>query len=195
MDREYKKERFVSLSIKSPVAKKFRRFCKRLSKSQSMTLLSMLDFFEANGVSPEDRLGETISSLKYQIRKRFNAMIAIIRDIEKSQTKPTVAMLESLFGQHLLDEENGNEDMDDDAFEFIEPKFLEGKAEEKWLEETSVPRIRYDRLEEKMNALKADFIYVLGHVKEVKPSFGKGYLKLELSKEEIEKFKRTIKNS
>ncbi|MCX2682202.1 BfmA/BtgA family mobilization protein, partial [Galbibacter sp. EGI 63066] len=83
MDKGYEKERFVSLSIKSSVARKFRRFCKRKRASQSMALLSMLDFFEINGVSPEDRLGETITSLKRQIKQRFNAVVAIIRAVEK----------------------------------------------------------------------------------------------------------------
>ena len=191
MDKGYEKEKFIGLKIKSPVAKKFRRFCKRLSKSQSMTLLSMLDFFEVNGVSPEDRLGETITGLKNQIRRRFNAMIAIIRDIEKGQTKPTVAMLQSLFEQHLQEDQD---DDDEDTFEFIEHKFTEGKPEEEWLEKTTVPRIRYDRLEEKLSSLKADFSYVLDKVKEVKTPFGNNYLKLELSKEEVEKYKRTLKN-
>jgi hypothetical protein len=52
MDEEYKKEKFETLKIKTSVAKKFRRFSRALSKSQSMTLLSMVDFFEMNSISP-----------------------------------------------------------------------------------------------------------------------------------------------
>ncbi|WP_317191875.1 BfmA/BtgA family mobilization protein [Salegentibacter maritimus] len=44
MDEKYKKEKFETLKIKTSVAKKFRRFSRALSKSQSMTLLSMVDF-------------------------------------------------------------------------------------------------------------------------------------------------------
>ncbi|MCX2682176.1 BfmA/BtgA family mobilization protein [Galbibacter sp. EGI 63066] len=197
MDKGYEKERFVSLSIKSPVAKKYRRFCKRKRASQSMALLSMLDFFEINGVSPEDRLGETITSLKRQIKQRFNAVVAIIRAVEKEQTKPTVAMLQSLFEQHLLAEE-GTED----AFEFTETPFTDDltvpsdndQTASEWLEELTVPKIRYDRLEGRMNTLKTGFAYVLSHVKEAETSFGKEYLQLELSKEELEKYKRTLEN-
>src|SRR5690606_9697718 len=107
MDRGYEKERFEGLKIKASVAKKFRRFCKGLSKSQSMGLLCMLEFFEANGVSPEERMDETIASLKWLMKRRFNAMIAILRDIEKSQTKPTAAMLQALFEQHLQGDDQG----------------------------------------------------------------------------------------
>ncbi len=97
MDREFRKERFETLKIKSSVAKKFKRYCKANSKSQSMTLLSMLEFFEASGLSPEERLGPNIKTLESLLKKRINAVIAIVRDIEKNQTNPTVAMMQSLF--------------------------------------------------------------------------------------------------
>lgn len=97
MDNEYKKERFESISIKTSVVKKFRRFCKKMSKSQSMTLQLMLDFFENNGVSPNESIGPQIQTLENLIKKRINGVIAIMKDIEKNQTKPTVAMMQSLF--------------------------------------------------------------------------------------------------
>jgi len=97
MDKDYEKERFESLSIKAPVAKKFKRYCKGISKYQSMALLLMLEFFENNGISPEESIGPHIQTLENLIKKRINGMIAIIRDIEKNQTKPTVAMLHTLF--------------------------------------------------------------------------------------------------
>ena len=97
MDKGYEKERFESLSIKSSVAKKFNRFCREMSLSKSMTLLVMLDFFEDNGISPYETLGPNMQTLESEIKKRINAVIAIIKDIEKNHDKPTTAMLESLF--------------------------------------------------------------------------------------------------
>jgi hypothetical protein len=103
MDKGYEKERFETLKIKSSVARKFKQFSKQMSKSQSMTLLLMLDFFELNGISPSESIGpkmETLESrLAMLIKKRMNGMIAILKDIEKSQTKPTAAMLFALFEQ------------------------------------------------------------------------------------------------
>jgi len=99
MDKTFKKEQFQTLKIKRSVAKKFRRFSKTLSQSQSMTLLLMLDFFENNGVSPNESLGPQIQTLENLIKKRINGVIAIMKDIEKNQTKPTVAMLQALFEQ------------------------------------------------------------------------------------------------
>lgn len=97
MDRGYEKERFESVSIKTSVVKKFRRYCRKLSKSQSMTLLLMIEFFEDNGISPTEAMGPKMQTLEMLIKKRINGVIAILKDIEKSQTKPTVAMMETLF--------------------------------------------------------------------------------------------------
>lgn len=97
MDRGYEKEGFVTFKIKTSVAIKFRRFCKKMSESQSMTLLLMIAFFEENGVSPHESIGPKMQTLESLIKKRINAVIAIMKDIEKNQTKPTVAMMQSLF--------------------------------------------------------------------------------------------------
>lgn len=103
MDEGYENERFEKLGIKTSVAKRFREFCKKMSKSQSMTLLLMLDFFEENGISPVEPMGPRMETLETRIstliKKRMNGIIAIMKDIEKSQTKPTAAMLYSLFEQ------------------------------------------------------------------------------------------------
>tara|TARA_R110002020_G_scaffold66526_6_gene174894 strand:- start:609 stop:1037 length:429 start_codon:yes stop_codon:yes gene_type:complete len=103
MDKGYEKERFTSLSIKTSVVDKFNRFCKEMGLSKSMTLLVMIDFFKDNGISPVESFGlrmETLESrISTLIKKRMNGMIAIMKNIEKTQTKPTTAMLLSLFEQ------------------------------------------------------------------------------------------------
>jgi len=99
MDFRYRKERFETLKIKASVAKKFRSYCKEMSDSQSMTLLLMIKFFENNSISPHEELGPNMIYLEKNIKSRINALIAIIRDIEKNQTKPTTAMLQALLEQ------------------------------------------------------------------------------------------------
>jgi len=97
MDKGCEKEGFEKLGIKISVAVKFRNFCKKTSKSQSMTLLLMMEFFERNEMSPEDDFKPGLIGFENRIKKRINALIAIIKDIEKNQTKPTMAMIQSLF--------------------------------------------------------------------------------------------------
>jgi hypothetical protein len=103
MDKAFEKEKFETLKIKKSVAIEFRKFSKMLSKSQSMTLLLMMEFFNENGISPTESIGPNMETLEKRIslliKKRTNGMIAIMKDIEKNQTKPTVAMLQSLFEQ------------------------------------------------------------------------------------------------
>ena len=188
-----KKYRFSTISIKKEVAQRFRKFSKNVSSSHTQTLVAILDFFEIHQLSPMDSIDGSLSAVEIRIKRRISNAIAIIKDIEKNQTLPTVAMLQSLF-QEQFEPKEEDSDFEDD-FDFIEKKFENGREEEEWLEETTVPKILYDRLEDKMEELKKDFDYVLEHVKAVKNNFGKDYLKLELPIQAVEKYKRTIKNS
>ncbi len=191
MDQGYEKEKFRNMAIKQSVALKFRRFSKKLGKSRSMTLLAMLDFFERHGISPDQEIGETIASLKYLIKRRFNGMIAIIRSIEKEQTLPTVGMMQALFNQEL---ESDNEEWEGD-FDFYEQQLTEKKTPsnpELLDAEVTVPKIRYKHLEEQMEELKSDFGYVLDHVVESTNRIGKKRLIMDLNPGAIEKYSGQI---
>lgn len=191
MDRGYEKEPFQTVCIKISVLAKFKGFSKRHGKSHSMTLLAMVEFFENNGISPDERMNETIASLKHLIKRRFNAMVAIMRSIEKEQTLPTVSMIQALFEQEL----EANEEEWDSDIDFIEQQLTEAKqpTEPELLDtEVTVPKIRYDRLVEQMEELKAEFTYVLDHVVESKNLMGKKHLIMDLNPEAIEKYKQKL---
>lgn len=193
MDKGYERERFRTVCIKISVLTKFKGFSKRQGKSHSMTLLAMVEFFEHNGISPDERMHETIASLKFLIKRRFNAMVAIMRSIEKEQTLPTVSMIQALFEQEL---ESDGEEWEGD-FDFIEQQLTETKqpTESELLDtEITVPKIRYDRLQEQMDELKRDFIHVLDQVSVVGNRFGKDHLNLDLPLGAIEKYRRKLKN-
>jgi len=95
MDKEYQNDRFVTLRIKEPVAQEFRKFCKQQSKSQSIALEGMLEFFKRNAILPEDEVTTDLKKLESKLLKRINAIISIIRDIEKTQTLPTLVIVKS----------------------------------------------------------------------------------------------------
>ena len=96
MDRGYEKERFQSFKIKASVAKKFRKYSREISQSQSMTLLLMVELFENNEISPKENFGPTGRRTENRLKKRINAVIAIMKDVEKNKANPTLAILESL---------------------------------------------------------------------------------------------------
>ena len=95
---------FITIRFKRNTAKRFQEFSKTHFKSHSDAMATMLDFFFYNEISPKEKFGPTartladnLNAVETNLLKRMNAIIAIQRDIEKTQTKPTVAMLESLF--------------------------------------------------------------------------------------------------
>lgn len=183
---------YLALNLKASVVKRFRAFSKKIAKSQSEALNTMLDFFEWHGVDPSQKFAKSILQEILKNReqtnksiKRNEATIAIIRDIEINQTKPNNAMLLALFGQDVKDKKPIRK----------EKKQIEKKSESTAEMELTVPKIRYERLIEKMEKIKQEYGYVLNKVSLVKGSFGKAYFKLELSPSELEKFKRTLKNS
>lgn len=67
MDKDYQKVGFETLKIKAPVAQKFREFSRLISKSQSVTLLLMIEFFEAHGISPTESFGPRMETLESRI--------------------------------------------------------------------------------------------------------------------------------
>ncbi len=121
MDIEFKQEPFVTLKMKRSVAKRFRRFCKRMGASQSIAITDMLNFFEKHQLLPNDEIPNHLLQVEKRLLKRINAVIAIMKDMEKTQTKPTVGMLEALFTVN---------EKEDDA-----PLFVEKKQHNRTLEE------------------------------------------------------------
>ena len=171
---------FSAISIKASVAKRFRRFSKRIARSHTETLKCIMDFFEWHGFTPNERFEKSILQEILKNRKRTEASIAIIRDIEITQTKPTNAILHALLEQKVKHEK---------------PVKVEQKTPKEQPDiEITVPRIRYERLMDKMGMLKRESQYVIDHAILTKPSFGKPYLKLEITEGELENYKRTLQN-
>ena len=88
---------FIGIRFKKETAKRFQEFSRTNFKSHTEALETMLDFFFYNEISPHERLGPTGRTIEASFKKRINAVIAIMRDMEKTQTKPTAAMIASLF--------------------------------------------------------------------------------------------------
>ncbi len=88
---------FITIRFKRKTAKRFQEFSKTHFKTHTETMEAILDFFMHNEISPKEKLGPTGRTIEASLKKRINAVIAIMRDMEKNQTKPTAAMIASLF--------------------------------------------------------------------------------------------------
>lgn len=92
-------EPFRNIRFKQKTAERFQEFSRLYFKTHSEALASMLDFFLYNEISPKEKFGPTGRTLEKALKQRMNAIIAIIKDIEKNQTKPTAAILNALLEQ------------------------------------------------------------------------------------------------
>jgi len=115
---------FITIRFKRKTAKRFQKFSKTHFKTHTEAMENILDFFFYNEISPKEKLGPTGRTIEAKLLKRINAVIAIMRDVEKTQTKPTVAMIQSLF----------QTDVPSKKPLILEKKFLEEKKQVKFQE-------------------------------------------------------------
>jgi len=88
---------FITIRFKRKTAKRFQTFSRTHFRSHTEAMTTMLDFFFYNEISPRENFGPTGRTIEQSLKNRINAAIAIMKDMEKTQTKPTVAMIQSLF--------------------------------------------------------------------------------------------------
>ena len=94
-------EPFKNIRFKKTAATRFQEFSRKHFKTHSEAMTTMLDFFYYNEISPKEKFGPTTRTIETLFKKRINALIAIIKDIEKNQTKPTAAILQALLEQEI----------------------------------------------------------------------------------------------
>ena len=96
------KSSFATIKFKADTAIRFRNYSRKISPSHTSAMEMILNFFESNRISPAEDLGPNMKTLEANLKKRINSLIAILRDIEQTQTKPTLAMIQLLFQESPL---------------------------------------------------------------------------------------------
>ena len=171
---EYSKYSFSGINVKKAVAIKFRKFSRQISVSHTQALEAMLHFFERNDLAPDDDLGIHNN----RTNKRINAVIAILKNIEKHQTKPTAEILQSLLY------ETANIEKEED-FDFGSPVLITEN------EELAFYKKQYKLIQEENMGFKNKMTKLLDQVNVEKRSFGKNYLKLNLDKIDFDNFRKS----
>ncbi|HPF11196.1 MAG TPA: BfmA/BtgA family mobilization protein [Flavobacteriaceae bacterium] len=172
-------DNFYTIRFKRATAKRFKSFSKKVSNSYSETMEHIIDFFEWHGFSPTERFERSVGKELARNRKRTEAVIAIIRDIEKSQTKPTTAMLQQLF-------EEASQEEKEETYDFGTPTLIEEN------EELTHYRNGYFELKKTFQLTHNEIQHLLNKIQYVKNTFGGGSLKLDMTKEEFEQLKERI---
>lgn len=175
-------DNFYTIRFKRTTAKRFKRFSKTVSKSYSESMDLMIHFFEWHGFLPSDQFGKSIIQEIFKNRKRTEASIAIIKDIEKHQTKPTNIMLQS-----LLEETDAIEKEEEDIHDFGTPLLITEN------EELIYYRNKYDANKKHYNDLKTQMETLIKKISYVKSSFGNGHFRLDITKEQLEHLKQLLK--
>lgn len=181
------KVQFGRINFRVDTVNRFRNFSKMYGKTHSEVLDGMLDFFEKYQLSPFQDFGPTMRGMEANIKKRINSIIAILKDIEKHQTKPTTSMLQLLFEQttpkekqpELLLEEFTEVEQEDELF---------GASGDTHLQEEK------DKLQRDLDRTKSileDILWI--KIKIIKPAFGKEKLQLEMTVAEYRKLKEQLK--
>ncbi|WP_338356609.1 BfmA/BtgA family mobilization protein [Yeosuana marina] len=181
---------FSNIRFKKKTVQRFQEFSRRFFKTHTEALDTMLDFFLYNEISPKETLGPNARTLEANIKKRINALVSIIKDIEKNQTKPTTAMLQLLFEKapakqkqpRLVEVKQGSKTSKDPFFA-TSLEAIELRKEKNTLQR--------DLKETKQ--LFDDILFSKIHI--VKSSFGKAKLQLDMSIEEFEAIKNKMKNN
>jgi len=149
----------------------------------------MLDFFLLNEISPKETLGPSMRSLENSVKGRINALISIIRDIEKNQTKPTTAMLKLLFEQAP----NNSKQPELTAVEPLEIPFSEDAFATSF--EAIELRKKKNELKLELQQCRKEFLAFLNAIEIVKSSFGKPKLLVKITPETLENLKQHLKKN
>src|SRR5680860_167008 len=87
---------YINIRFKKKTAERFQQFSRTHYKTHTDAMAGMLDFFFYNEISPKENFGPSGRRIENSLKKRINAVIAIMKEIEKTQTKPTAGMLMGL---------------------------------------------------------------------------------------------------
>lgn len=186
-NKKYKYQ-YLALNLRAEVVLRFRKYSKKIASSHSEALSSMLDYFEWHNFSPHQRFAKDLSAGQEINRKRIEALIAITKSIEKTQNIPITnieTMLKSLF----------QEEYKHQMYETKKVEVSRTKTKKSNEEAPAVSRMRYEKTNRALNETKERLLYILDKVEPVNNRFGKDFLKIEITREELARFKRALKDS
>ena len=124
--------------------------------------------------------------LEKLIKKRINGLVAIIKDIEKHQTKPMLAMMQLLFQVEAKEKKPL----------FIEKKVLEEKNKKEVDPKDSLLDLyqtQFEKDQERINTLEEEYFVLLEQLVFIKSNFGKNHFRLDMSQEDLENLKKKIR--
>ncbi|MDT0540713.1 BfmA/BtgA family mobilization protein [Croceitalea sp. P059] len=178
-----KKSDFSAISINRIVAGRYREFSKKISKSHTLTLELMMDFFEGAKISPKNKYLMNQMGFEHRLNKRLDYLEELLRNWEKNSSIPKIHdMLKKVFDFAEQEEKNSRKDLE-----------LQQKMYDQSLKRDKVTQYDNYMLKKKWKSERKQVLRFLEQIKKEKPRFGKPYFKLEIKESELESLKQVLK--
>ena len=98
---------YSNITVNKETATRFRSYSKKFNKSNSEVLDGMVQYFKENNLDPFGEgakvILESIKKLERQMMKKFDRLIAIIKNMEKTSIRPTYEMMLILYEAYVKD--------------------------------------------------------------------------------------------
>ena len=178
---------YSNITVKKETATRFRSYSKKFSKSHSEVLDGMIQYFKENNLDPFGEgtkiIIESIKKLEQKMMKKFDRLIAIIKNMEKTSIRPTYEMVLILYEAYVKDGRKPRREpvqLQEERMDFLEPR-------------KTVPKTEHDRMLQEFNEYKKYCNEILNSVEKVKPMMGKPYLKINMGIGDFESLKYQLR--
>ncbi|WP_350292582.1 BfmA/BtgA family mobilization protein [uncultured Croceitalea sp.] len=180
--KKKKKSEFSAISINRITVRRYREFSQKISKSHTLTLDLMMDFFEEANISPKDKYLMDHMGFEHRLNKRFDYIEELLRRMEQEQLRPTHDKLKKLFEYAENDQKNRKENL-----EFEKRMFEHSMKKDKVTQ--------YDNyiLKENWGKQRIRILKLLNQVTLEKPRFGIAYFKLDIEQSDLESLKEVLR--
>ncbi|GMN08395.1 hypothetical protein MTsPCn5_37840 [Croceitalea sp. MTPC5] len=181
--KKKKKSEFSAISINRIVAGRYREFSKKISKSHTLTLELMMDFFEGAKISPKNKYLMNYMGYVHYMTKRFDYIEELLRNWEKNSSIPKIHdMLKKIFDFAEQEEKNSRMDLE-----------LQQKMYDQSLKRDRVTQYDNYMLKENWKKERIQILKLLNQITLEKPRFGKAYFKLDVEQSHLESLKESLK--
>tara|TARA_R110000744_G_scaffold81466_2_gene160104 strand:+ start:2483 stop:3067 length:585 start_codon:yes stop_codon:yes gene_type:complete len=178
---------YSNITIRKETATRFRTYSKRFNKSHSEVLDGMIQYFKENSLDPFGEgtkiILDSIKKLERQMMKKFDRLIAIIKNMEKTSIRPTYEMMLILYEAYVKDGRKPRSEpvkIKEERMDFLEPR-------------NTVTKTEHDRILQEFKDYKKHCNEILNSVEKVEPMMGKPYLKINMGIGDFESLKYQLK--
>ena len=177
-----KRSDFSAISINRIVAGRYREFSKKISKSHTLTLELMMDFFEGAKISPKNKYLMNYMGSEHRLSKRLDYLVELLRNWEKNSSIPKIHdMLKKVFHFAEQEEKNSRKELE-----------LQKRMFDQSMKRDKVSQYDNYMLKENWKKERNRVLKLLDQIKLEKPRFGKSHYKIEIEESDLESLRQDL---